>query len=428
MQMQSHKLDVITPAEKSAVITSAEKCLEQGSYAGVKLGKYKGMPVAVKKFFRSDKTSVDDVKKEATFMLTHHSEYLTKAYFWNENPLAICMNYMSKGDLFGILKKETLSWDVLFQLIEHVVLGLHYMHSHGWIHFDIKTENILVDENYQARLTDFGFIEEANKKIVSPVHRGTVICMAPELFEEGIFENCLPADIYSLGIALTEMLDSSKYSTTFMFILGLTSGHQYRLRKTSPQTIVEKQKAFINEASSPEHLPKLILDCIDEKPEQRPTIQTVLARLHTIQIKYFTSRFEFLINQYKLELKNTPFSVSTLADTFSILPPEMKIQTIAYLKELNSNPERRKDIQNLAKKIYPYAESDEMKQDLFNLSHHSLAPIISTPAEEKAVSLAQKGTLFYRNFCTRHISWVTTLPTPLATLVEEYQHGPSLTM
>jgi serine/threonine protein kinase len=87
------------------------------------------------------------------------------------------------------------------------------------LHFDIKPHNILLDENLNPKISDFGLAKlyPANDSIVSlTAARGTVGYMAPELFYKNIGRVSYKADVYSFGMLLMEMAGKKKNLSPFV--------------------------------------------------------------------------------------------------------------------------------------------------------------------------------------------------------------------
>ena len=70
------------------------------------------------------------------------------------------MEYCKNGDLFDFLKFINADICVIKYYFRQLVLGLKYIHGIGYVHRDIKLENLLVHENFDLKIGDFGFLEE----------------------------------------------------------------------------------------------------------------------------------------------------------------------------------------------------------------------------------------------------------------------------
>jgi len=129
----------------------------------------------------------------------------------NKRPFLIT-EYLAGGDVGRLIlkRKEPLPLKEAFNIIYDILSGLEYAHNKGFIHRDIKVENILLDDKGMAKLSDFGFAKsyiEAGHSMFTKFGEvgGTFIYMAPEQITNYRFVKP-PADIYSLGVCLYYML------------------------------------------------------------------------------------------------------------------------------------------------------------------------------------------------------------------------------
>lgn len=92
------------------------------------------------------------------------------------------MEYCSNGDLFDFVKKNgKLSEGLAKNLFHQLLDSLDFLHNQiGVAHLDLKLENILISDNFQAKLCDFGFYEELKSKVSK--NRGTHGYRAPETY------------------------------------------------------------------------------------------------------------------------------------------------------------------------------------------------------------------------------------------------------
>ena len=133
-----------------------------------------------------------------------------------------------------------------------ILSAIQYLHSRGIAHCDIKPENVLFDSKMNPILIDFGFSIDNVNTTDSQYRRGTTGYAAPELFQRTTSINLKVADIYSIGIVLDHLFIKKNL---FM----------------NKQTKINNQ-----DKTSDLTVKKLIKDCLEFDPIQRPTIEEIL--------------------------------------------------------------------------------------------------------------------------------------------------------
>ena len=140
------------------------KTLGVGAFGEVALCRKKdtGMLYAMKTLRKSDvlkRNQVAHVKAERDILAEADNEWVVKLYysFQDHNNLYFVMDYVPGGDLMGLLiRMEILDEPLARFYIAELVQAIESVHRMGFIHRDIKPDNILIDRNGHIKLTDFG--------------------------------------------------------------------------------------------------------------------------------------------------------------------------------------------------------------------------------------------------------------------------------
>nr|ABY58256.1 serine-threonine kinase [Persea americana]ABY58258.1 serine-threonine kinase [Persea americana]ABY58276.1 serine-threonine kinase [Persea americana]ABY58277.1 serine-threonine kinase [Persea americana]ABY58278.1 serine-threonine kinase [Persea americana] len=153
---------------------------------------------------------IDQIKREiATMRLASHPNVVqlyevmatkTKIYF--------VLEYVKGGELFNKVAKGKLKEDVARKYFQQLVSAVDFCHSRGVYHRDLKPENLLVDENENLKVTDFGLSALAeSKRQDGLLHTtcGTPAYVAPEVISRKGYDGA-KADIWSCGVILFVLL------------------------------------------------------------------------------------------------------------------------------------------------------------------------------------------------------------------------------
>jgi len=140
--------------------------------------------------------------------------------------------------------------------------SIEYMHSNRIVHRDLKLENILVDENLNLKVADFGFACYKNIDCLKS-YRGTMTYMAPEIKEGKVYKGT-QVDLFSFGVILFIIVQG-----IFPFKEARTEEYFYNLLCTG-QTELYFQK--VNGQNMSAELKDLILALFSYDPEKRPTL------------------------------------------------------------------------------------------------------------------------------------------------------------
>ncbi|EXB49819.1 putative LRR receptor-like serine/threonine-protein kinase [Morus notabilis] len=226
-----------------------------------------------------------------SILLRVHHRNLTAlvGYFTDENNTGLIYEYMANGDLQSHLSADNssvniLSWKNRLQIAIDAAQGLEYLH-HGCkppiIHRDVKAANILLDEKFQAKLSDFGisktFPTDDGLTHVSTVVAGTPGYLDPEYYKSNRLNE--KSDVYSFGMVLLEII-------TGKLVISKTNDNT---RLNEWVTLI-LQKGLINSIIDPRlqgnfHVAgawkavEIAINCVSLNSTERPTMTQVVGEL-----------------------------------------------------------------------------------------------------------------------------------------------------
>lgn len=202
----------------------------------------------------------------------------SKVDFQGENNVTIIMELAKNGSLREVLRKiqqgcgpSNYTNTTRQIILVGVARGIKYLHDRNIIHRDIKPENILLDENFQPHITDFGLSKfyEVGQSNNQTKFGGTLSYEAPEILKQQKYNG--KVDVYSFSILMYEVLtDSVPYPE-------IEGG------KMSEYDFMNK---IINKSYRPQFLTpikdslrELIEQCWSENPDDRPTFDEIFRKL-----------------------------------------------------------------------------------------------------------------------------------------------------
>uniref|UniRef100_A0A0D9WBY8 non-specific serine/threonine protein kinase n=1 Tax=Leersia perrieri TaxID=77586 RepID=A0A0D9WBY8_9ORYZ len=255
-----------------------------------------GMVIAVKKLNQEGHQGHREWLAEVNYLGQLSHPYLVRlvGYCVEDEQRLLVYEFMPRGSLENHLFRRSthfqpLSWNLRMKIALGAAKGLAFLHSDKVkvIYRDFKTSNVLLDANYDAKLSDFGLAKDGptgDKSHVSTRVMGTYGYAAPEYLATGHLTT--KSDVYSFGVVLLEMLSGRRaldknrptgehnlvewarpYLTSkrrIFRILDARLGGQYSLAKA--------QKAAT-----------LALRCISVEAKNRPNMEQVVAVLEQLQ-------------------------------------------------------------------------------------------------------------------------------------------------
>ncbi|WCJ21169.1 S-locus lectin protein kinase family protein [Euphorbia peplus] len=270
--------------------------LGQGGFGPVYKGKFPGgQEIAIKRLCSGSGQGLEEFKNEVILIakLQHRNLVRLLGYCVEGNEKMLLYEYMPNKSLDAFIfdrnRCAVLQWELRFNIIMGIARGLLYLHQDSRlriIHRDLKTSNVLLDEDMNPKISDFGLArifggkqtEASTERVV-----GTYGYMSPEYALDGFFS--IKSDVYSFGVVVLEIVSGRKNTSFYNSDKGFRLlGHAWRLWKEGrcmeimEEALVEKSKRDNNEV---ERCVKVGLLCVQEYAKDRPTMADVVLMLAT---------------------------------------------------------------------------------------------------------------------------------------------------
>ncbi|XAR50928.1 Non-specific serine/threonine protein kinase [Bertholletia excelsa] len=255
-----------------------------------------GLVIAVKKHNQDGFQGHKEWLAEINYLGQLHHPNLVKliGYCLDDDHRLLVYEFMSKGSMENHLFRrgsyfQPLPWNIRMKVAVGAAKGLAFLHNAEpqVIYRDFKTSNILIDSNFNAKLSDFGLARDGptgDKSHVSTRVMGTFGYAAPEYLSTGHLT--AKSDVYSFGVVLLEMLTGKRAID--------------KNRPTGQHNLVEWAKPYLNHKRkifrvldirlegqySLSHVLKvgnLALQCLCVDPKLRPSMDEVVSALEQIQ-------------------------------------------------------------------------------------------------------------------------------------------------
>ncbi|CAD8115805.1 unnamed protein product [Paramecium sonneborni] len=331
--------------EKQITWTEGEM-LGQGAFGRVVLGmnRISGQIMAVKQVFikNGDENKVQSIQREIEILSKLQHPHIVR-YYGSEtkkDQLNIFLEYVSGGSVLTMIKRFGKFKESLIRVyLKQILLGLHFLHSKGVIHRDIKGANILINQDGKVKLADFGSgkqLSEIKHDIVGSLC-GTPNFMAPEVINQQQYGK--KADIWSLGCTMIEM----------------ATGHPPFYEIKNIYTVMVKISKLtemipIPEELKSEHAKDFLRRCLQLNPEDRWEAVDLLEHPFLISKEQRYSG----INSAQ-EKKNAFITDDLLFQLHSELIPKQN-QKLQFSFQLDEESQSQNDNQNEIQVIPQYQE------------------------------------------------------------------------
>ncbi|XP_047333215.1 receptor-like cytoplasmic kinase 176 isoform X2 [Impatiens glandulifera] len=255
-----------------------------------------GLVIAVKKLNQEGLQGHKEWLAEINYLglLKHPNLVKLVGYCLEDDHRLLVYEFMPKGSMENHLFRrgsyyQPLSWSLRMKIALGAAKGLAFLHGEDAkvIYRDFKTSNILLDSNYNAKLSDFGLARDGptgDKSYVSTRVMGTLGYAAPEYVASGRLTT--KSDVYSFGVVFLEMISGKRA------IDKNRPNGEHNLVDWAKPILMNKRRIFrvldvrlegqfsLSQAIKAGNL---ALECLSMEPKSRPSMDEVVAELEQIQ-------------------------------------------------------------------------------------------------------------------------------------------------
>ncbi|XP_048127407.1 G-type lectin S-receptor-like serine/threonine-protein kinase At4g03230 [Rhodamnia argentea] len=271
---------------------SDENKLGKGGFGPVYKATFPGgQEIAVKRLWSGSGQGLEEFKNEVILIakLQHRNLVRLVGYCVKGDEKMLLYEYMPNKSLdsfiFDRRRCGLLTWDTRFEIILGIARGMLYLHQDSRlriIHRDLKTSNVLLDEEMTPKISDFGLarIFEAKQTEASTQRViGTYGYMSPEYALDGFFS--FKSDVFSFGVVVLEIVSGIR-NTGFYRSEGTMSLLTHAWNLWNDNKALDLMDQVLHETYNRDQVLKCInvaLLCVQEDPSDRPTMSNAVFML-----------------------------------------------------------------------------------------------------------------------------------------------------
>ena len=245
------------------------KKIGQGGFSEIFESQWMGIPVAVKVIFDPNITEalLEEFNNEIEKLFILRHPYIIQLYGITDSEknqkLAVITELAPKGSLFDYLHKNpktknNIPLEFKNRITKQLIHTMAYIHSRGYVHRDLKTQNILLDKNLDMKLWDFGLTKlKSELNSGSGQFAGTPCYMAPELFDRKYYDEKI--DVFAFGTVVWEI-----YTQKIPY---------FNCEALEIKQKVTKGEELICSSIVPKNIANLIEKCGKMKASERPSFK-----------------------------------------------------------------------------------------------------------------------------------------------------------
>ncbi|KAF2292255.1 hypothetical protein GH714_018188 [Hevea brasiliensis] len=266
----------------------------EGGFGSVYYAELRNEKAAIKKMdMQASKEFFAELK---VLTHVHHLNLVRLIGYCVEGSLFLVYEYIENGNLSQHLRgsgRDPLPWSARVQIALDSARGLEYIHEHTvpvYIHRDIKSANILIDQNFRGKVADFGLtkLTEVGSGSLPTRLVGTFGYMPPEYAQYG--DVSPKVDVYAFGVVLYELISAKdaivKINGSSTETRGLVALFEDALNEPDPKEelckLIDPRLGDNYPADSVRKMAQLAKACTQENPHLRPSMRSIVVALMTL--------------------------------------------------------------------------------------------------------------------------------------------------
>ncbi|KAK2968987.1 hypothetical protein RJ640_002252 [Escallonia rubra] len=286
-----------TQLEEATNNFDSAKELGDGGFGTVYYGTLRdGREVAVKRLYENNYKRVQQFMNEIEILTRLRHKNLVLLYGCTSHrcrELLLVYEYISNGTVADHLhgdraKTSPLTWPIRMKIAIETASALAYLHKTDVIHRDVKTNNILLDDNFCVKVADFGLSRLFPNDVshVSTAPQGTPGYVDPEYHQ--CYQLTDKSDVYSFGVVLIELVSSMPAVdiSRHRHEINLANLAINRIQRGAFNELIDSCLGFESDATVERMttcVAELAFLCLQLEKEMRPTMEDVLVALKDIQ-------------------------------------------------------------------------------------------------------------------------------------------------
>ncbi|CAL8096796.1 unnamed protein product [Prunus armeniaca] len=286
-----------TELEEATNHFDGEKELGDGGFGTVYYGKLKdGREVAVKRLYEHNYKRVEQFMNEIEILTRLRHQNLVSLYGCTSRrsrELLLVYEYIPNGTVADHLHGEqadtgALAWPIRMSIAIETASALSYLHASEIVHRDVKTTNILLDNNFCVKVADFGLSRLFPMDVthVSTAPQGTPGYVDPEYHQ--CYQLTSKSDVYSFGVVLIELISSlpAVDISRHRHEINLANLAVSKIQKGLFNELVDQRLGFESDDEVRRMViavAELAFQCLQLDNDMRPTMCEVLEALKTIE-------------------------------------------------------------------------------------------------------------------------------------------------